>query len=89
VAGAPIGGTRYANYSDWMRAQETTWTPDRLAAFLQDPTVLAPGTLMPDPGIDDPEEIGAVVDFLAAMASPLEFTPKSVDLAEPAAGVTN
>lgn len=89
VAGAPIGGTRYANYSDWMRAQETTWTPDRLAAFLQDPTALAPGTLMPDPGIDDPEEIGAVVDFLQAMASPLEFSPKSVDMAEPAAGVTN
>lgn len=93
VVGAPIGTTHYAGYSDWMREQETTWTPGRLAAFLQEPAAMAPGTQMPDPGIDDPEEIGAVIDFLAAMASPLEFSAKSTDAGEsgtnPAAAVTN
>ena len=58
-------------YSDWMRAQETSWTAERLTAFLEAPEVAAPGTTMPDPGIHDPGEIGAVVAFLAAMSSPL------------------
>ncbi|WP_347313576.1 PQQ-dependent sugar dehydrogenase [Defluviimonas sp. SAOS-178_SWC] len=71
IVGSRIGGTRYASYSDWMRAQETTWTTDRLATFLEAPEVAAPGTTMPDPGIHDPGEIGAVVEFLAAMSSPL------------------
>lgn len=89
VVGAPIGSTRYGDYSAWMRAQETTWTRDRLAAFLSDPAAAAPGTTMPDPGIDDPAEVGAVVDFFAAMASSKEFTPKSIEVPDPQAGVTN
>lgn len=71
IVGAPIGSTRFASYSGWMRAQETTWTPQMLSAFLEAPEAVAPGTTMPAPGIHDPEEIGAVVAFLAAMASPL------------------
>ena len=86
VAGAPIGGTRYAAYSDWMRAQDAIWTPGRLAEFLRDPARVAPGTSMPDPGIDDPGEIAAVIDFLSAMASPLEFPVEAVDIGEAAAG---
>ncbi len=74
IVGAPIGKTRYSNYSDWMRAQETTWTTERLTAFLEAPEKAAPGTTMPNPDIHDPDEIGAVVSFLAAMASPLNLS---------------
>ncbi len=82
VVGARIGSTRYASYSDWMRAQETTWTPERLTEFLANPEAVAPGTTMPAPGFGNAEEIGAVVDFLAAMASPLEFSPAAADTPE-------
>ncbi len=73
IVGARIGGTHYASYSDWMLAQKTTWTTDSLTAFLEAPDLVAPGTTMPDPGIQDHEEVGAVVAFLAAMSSP--FNP--------------
>jgi hypothetical protein len=32
---------------------------------------------MPDPGIRDPEEIDAVVAFLAAMGSPMNLAPET------------
>ncbi len=73
IVGAPVGHTHYGNYSQWMRTQETTWTAERLTAFLAAPEAAAPGTTMPDPGIHDPGEIGAVVAFLEAMSSP--FNP--------------
>ena len=78
IVGAKIGKRQFANYSDWMREQQTAWTPETLAGFLKDPAAVAPGTTMPDPGIHDPEEIGQIIGFLAAMGSPLEFTPDQV-----------
>ncbi len=42
------------------------------------PAAVAPGTTMPDPGIYDPEDIKEVIDYLAAMESPLELTPENV-----------
>lgn len=88
VAGARIGATRYGGYSDWMRSQDATWTTERLTEFLADPAAMAPGTGMPDPGIDDPQDLAALVDFFAAMASAVAFNPKSVEVTA-AAPVTN
>ncbi|MFN6952208.1 MAG: PQQ-dependent sugar dehydrogenase [Albidovulum sp.] len=89
IVGAKVGATGYGNYSDWMRAQDTTWTRDRLAGFLADPAAMAPGTSMPAPGIEDPAEISAIVDFFATMASSKEFTPASIERSDRRADVTN
>ncbi|MEQ8965637.1 MAG: PQQ-dependent sugar dehydrogenase [Azospirillaceae bacterium] len=65
---APVAGTPFATYSPALRAVEGRWTRERLARFLDDPDAIAPGTTMPDPGLDDPAVIDRLIDLLAAMS---------------------
>jgi cytochrome c2 len=68
VFGAPLAATAFDGYSEGLRRAAGSWTRERLAAWIDDPAAMFPGTSMPDPGIDDPAEIEALVDFLAALA---------------------
>ena len=67
VHGAEIAGGGYANYSTALSAVEGRWTDETLASYLRSPDGFAPGTMMPDPGIDDPEIIAEIVRFLGAL----------------------
>jgi len=65
VASAPFNG-----YSPALRRLGGRWTRPALTAYLDDPGSVAPGTTMPDPGLDDPAVIDRLIDVLAAMAEP-------------------
>jgi cytochrome c2 len=65
--GAEIAGGGYAKYSAALSAVEGRWTDETLASYLRSPDGFAPGTTMPDPGIDDPEIIAEIVRFLEVL----------------------
>ncbi len=67
-----IAGSAYAGYSDGLASLPGRWSRDNLTAFVQDPAAFAPGTTMPDPGIDDPEIAAAVVTILEALRQTVE-----------------
>lgn len=52
-------------YSEALRRAEGTWTAERLAAFLASPSTFAPGTTMPDPGLDE----GAIETLISEIRS--------------------
>ncbi|MGB3315753.1 MAG: PQQ-dependent sugar dehydrogenase, partial [Albidovulum sp.] len=68
-----MGSTEFAGYSPGFRGRRESWSRESLAAFITSPRVVVPDTVMPDPGIDDPDEVEALIDFLAAMSSPQVF----------------
>lgn len=62
-----IGATPFANYSDALRAHGGRWNRRALMAFLDNPQAFAPGTTMPDPGIDDERTREELVKMLEEM----------------------
>ena len=67
--GRPVAGGRFPGYSEALRNKGGTWTAESLTAFLDAPEAFAPGTGMPDPGLDDPEVTAGVVEVLRRLAS--------------------
>ena len=67
VFGRDIGGLPDFAYSEALAELGGTWDRDRLIAYLDDPQGFAPGTTMPDPGLDDPAVIEALTDILIAL----------------------
>jgi cytochrome c2 len=67
VAGARPGGTSWTGYSSAMRAAGGVWDEKRLAAFIDDPDSVIPGSTMPDPGIEDPDVRAELVELLQAL----------------------
>ena len=67
IHGAGIASGGYTKYSAALSAVEGRWTDETLAATCESPDGFAPGTTMPDPGIDDPEIIAEIVRFLGAL----------------------
>lgn len=53
VIGRRIGGDAYAYYSDALRHRDGVWTDDLLTAFLMSPQAFAPGTTMPNIGLNE------------------------------------
>ena len=75
---APVGATRYGGYSEALEGRGGRWSRAELKAFLQDPGSYAPGTTMPDPGIDDPSVLEELINLLEAVSNPAEpGTPES------------
>jgi cytochrome c2 len=68
VSGRGIGAIESFEYSPALLGASGTWTANYLAEFLDDPDGVFPGTTMPDPGIDDPQVIDAMVELLDALA---------------------
>lgn len=65
VVGRNVAGTAFADYSDALRSQGGTWTPDQLAAYIADPGAVVEGTIMTGLGVGNP-------DLAAAMAAALD-----------------
>jgi cytochrome c2 len=68
IFGAPIGATAFPRYSEGLSGRGGRWTREELTAFLADPGAFAPGTTMPDPGIEDPFVIQELVRLMEALA---------------------
>lgn len=66
VFGREIASGNY-DYSDALRAIGGIWDRETLGAYLTDPEAFASGTLMPNPQINDPEVVTAVVKILQAL----------------------
>lgn len=64
VLGASVAGTGFSGYSDALSALGGRWTEDRLKSYLADPSRFAPGTAMPDPGLDEGPLLDGVVEIL-------------------------
>lgn len=56
------------SYSAALSALDGRWTEEALLAYLSDPSGYADGTTMPDPQINDPEVLAAVVDILKSLS---------------------
>ena len=72
VFGRGIATSRFDGYSGALRAKGGTWDADTLTAFLDAPDAFAPGTGMPDPGLDDPAVTAGVVEVLRRLARDAE-----------------
>lgn len=59
-------------YSDALGAVGGQWDREQLMAYLSNPSVLAEGTSMPDPGLEDAVVVSALVDILQALREQAE-----------------
>lgn len=59
-----VAGSDFTGYSEALREVGGEWSVERLAEYLADPQEFAPGTTMPDPGIDDPVVLEALAGYL-------------------------
>lgn len=72
VIGRTAGTGEGYKYSDAMveaGAGGLAWTEDKLAEFLAGPRTVVPGTKMSFPGLNEPQDIEDVIEYLAT------FTP--------------
>ncbi len=67
VYDANIAAAPFAFYSDGLRNRSGRWSHNALMAFLDNPQAFAPGTTMPDPGIDDEVTRQELVNMLEEM----------------------
>ncbi len=71
VLGRTIGsveGFRYSKVFQEMHDAGKTWTEDSLAEFLADPRGYARGTRMSFKGLDDPQDVAALIAWLDSLA---------------------
>ncbi len=68
VAGRPKASAPGFVYSSAMRARGGTWSPDELAAFLNNPRAAIPGPAMAFGGISDAQRVADVIAFLATLS---------------------
>jgi cytochrome c len=66
VVGRKAGSVDHFSYSTANKSSGITWTREALDQYLTDPQKMVPGTLMVFPGIKNPDDRGALIDFLAA-----------------------
>lgn len=69
VVGRVVGGVEDFNYSDALmekNAEGVMWTPENLAAFLENPREWAPGTKMSFAGLRSEDERNDVIAYLAS-----------------------
>ena len=62
-----IGNSDFAHYSQSFKAASGRWTEARLKAFLSNPDALFEDTSMPNPNIDDPKIITAIIEHLKTL----------------------
>jgi cytochrome c2 len=67
-----IAGVSDFPYSSSLVSIAGIWDRKALFAYLDNPRSVAPGTSMPDPGIDDPEVLNALIDILMALREQAE-----------------
>ena len=64
IFGSKIAATGFSNYSNALSSRTGSWTEDELSTFIRDPQAYAPGTSMPDPGVEDKDVINSIVRIL-------------------------
>lgn len=69
VFGRDIAAEPGYPYSDALLSQAGSWTRESLISYLDDPDAFATGTSMPNPELDDPVVVNALVDILEALRS--------------------
>lgn len=67
IVGRDIASARGFKYSDALLALDGNWNPERLAAFIHDPTSMTPGTMMAYNGISK-DEARDIVEHLRSLA---------------------
>ena len=67
VVGRKVGTEPGFRYSPAMAAAGGVWDPARLAKFLAAPKEAVPGTRMGFPGLKNPEDVKAGVDYLQTL----------------------
>ncbi|MBO9411302.1 MULTISPECIES: PQQ-dependent sugar dehydrogenase [unclassified Ruegeria] len=72
VFGRQIAGLTDFDYSQSLSEVGGKWTRDQLVAFLDNPQSIAAETSMPDPALDDPEVVNAIVDILVSLREQAE-----------------
>ncbi len=69
LLGRRMGGLDGYAYSPRLARGDILWTPDSVAdLFTRGPAVVVPGTRMPDQRVSDPEDMAALLRFLAEAA---------------------
>lgn len=64
IIGRKAGSEPGYSYSSAMKNAGFTWTPDKLAAYLDDPQKVVPGDKMPYAGTHNMDMAKSIVDYL-------------------------
>ncbi len=67
VVGRKAGSVENFAYSSAMKNSGITWTPDKLAAYIEHPASVVPGNRMAFAGIGNAEQRADVVAYLATL----------------------
>ena len=67
VVGRKIGKSDFVNYSQSFKSSNDRWTERRLRAFLRNSDDLFEDSSMPNPNIDDPKIITAIIEHLKTL----------------------
>ena len=67
VGGRKAGSLPGFNYSPAMKNLNFTWTRDKLTTFITEPRKLVPGTKMAFAGQKNPQQAGAIADYLLSL----------------------
>jgi cytochrome c len=62
-----IASTSYAGYSDGLISVGGTWDESKLFEYLKSPADFAPGTIMPNPAIEDETVIKGIVHVIKSI----------------------
>jgi cytochrome c2 len=65
----PVASTGFSGYSTALSSFQGAWTPERLAAYLEDPAALVPGTAMTGMGVGDPAAAAALVQAFTILGT--------------------
>lgn len=67
ICGREVASASFDGYSDALKSLGGTWTPDRLATFIADPTSIAPGTTMAWNGMENDEAAAVLADVVCLL----------------------
>jgi cytochrome c len=67
IVGRKAGAVPNFAYSPAMRNSGIVWTADKLAAYITHPAQVVPGNRMAFAGINDQQQVGDVVAYLATL----------------------
>ena len=62
-----VASTTYAGYSEALKSVGGEWDESTLYEYIASPADFAPGTIMPDPGIDDEVVIKGIVHVIKSI----------------------
>ncbi|NUT78882.1 cytochrome c family protein [Pseudomonas sp. C1C7] len=70
IVGRPAASTTDYQYSDAMKSSGIVWTREKLAAYIEAPKTVVPGTRMIFWGMSDPEKIEDLLAYLQTFPAP-------------------